>query len=245
MTDGATGRQLSGSAGGVGAPAGAAASDIGRPRSAATGGARVQRRPPRWKRAMDVAGASLLLASLSPVIIAVAAAVRLTLGAPVLFRQVRPGLHGRPFTILKFRTMRPGGSGTDEREQGDADRLTRFGSVLRSTSLDELPELWNVVRGDMSLVGPRPLLMEYLEFYDDEQQRRHDVLPGLTGWAQVNGRNAQSWSERFARDVWYVDHMSFLLDVRILARTVVQVISRRDVAQPGHATRAPFRGRLD
>jgi lipopolysaccharide/colanic/teichoic acid biosynthesis glycosyltransferase len=167
--------------------------------------------------------------------------VRLRLGAPVFFRQQRPGLHGRPFTILKFRTMRDavdaGGSPLP-----DAERLTRLGKFLRSTSLDELPELLNVLGGDMSLVGPRPLLMQYLERYTPEQARRHEVRPGITGWAQVNGRNAITWERKFELDVWYVDHRSFLLDLRILARTLAGVVRREGITQPGSATAEEFRG---
>jgi lipopolysaccharide/colanic/teichoic acid biosynthesis glycosyltransferase len=181
------------------------------------------------KRALDVAGAALGLALLSPVLAAVAAAIRATLGPPVLFRQLRPGLHGRPFTILKFRTMRdlrPGEVWYLTNEQ----RLGRLGRFLRASSLDELPELWNVLRGEMSLVGPRPLLVHYLETYTPEEARRHDVLPGITGWAAVNGRHAIRFKERLALDVWYVDHWSLALDLRILARTVAQVLARKDVA---------------
>ena len=181
------------------------------------------------KRALDLAGAALGLALLTPVLAAVAVAIRATLGAPVLFRQVRPGLHGRPFTILKFRTMRdprPGEVWYLTNEQ----RMGRLGRFLRATSLDELPELWNVLRGEMSLVGPRPLLVHYLETYTPEEARRHDVRPGITGWAAVNGRHAIRFKERLALDVWYVDHWSLGLDLRILARTVAQVALRKDVA---------------
>jgi lipopolysaccharide/colanic/teichoic acid biosynthesis glycosyltransferase len=181
------------------------------------------------KRALDVTGAALGLAVLSPLLAAVAVAIRATLGAPVLFRQVRPGLHGRPFTILKFRTMRdprPGEVWYLTNEQ----RLGRLGRFLRTSSLDELPELWNVLRGEMSLVGPRPLLVHYLETYTPEEARRHDVRPGITGWAAVNGRHAIRFKERLALDVWYVDHWSLGLDLRILARTLAQVVARKDVA---------------
>lgn len=180
------------------------------------------------KRGLDVVGAAAALVVLSPVLVATAAAVRATLGRPVLFRQVRPGLHGRPFTILKFRTMRdprPGEVWYLTNEQ----RLGRLGRLLRATSLDELPELWNVLRGEMSLVGPRPLLVHYLETYTPEQARRHDVRPGITGWAAVNGRHAIRFEERLALDVWYVDHWSLALDLRILARTALQVALRKDV----------------
>ncbi len=167
--------------------------------------------------------------------------VRCKLGSPVLFRQVRPGLHGRPFMMVKFRTM------TDERGADgellpDAQRLTSFGRFLRATSLDELPELWNVLRGEMSLVGPRPLLMEYLPLYSPEQARRHEVRPGITGWAQVNGRNALSWEERFKLDVWYVDHRSLWLDLRILWLTVRKVIVREGISAQGEATMPKFTG---
>lgn len=198
-------------------------------------------RIPAWKRWMDV-GLVLLLAPLwLPVAAAVALLVRVRLGGPVLFSQPRPGLGGKIFTLRKFRTM------TDARDASgaplpDAARLTRFGRILRATSLDELPELWNVLTGDMSLVGPRPLLPEYLPLYSPEQARRHEVLPGITGWAQVNGRNAITWPEVFNLDVWYVDNVNPLLDLTILARTVGAVFSRRGVSEPGAATRSPFTG---
>jgi lipopolysaccharide/colanic/teichoic acid biosynthesis glycosyltransferase len=196
------------------------------------------------KRSFDLIIASILLVLFAPLLALVAIAVRIALGSPVLFRQTRPGLGGRPFTLVKFRTMR---DAVDARGQplDDAQRLTPFGQFLRATSLDELPELWNVVRGQMSLVGPRPLLMEYLPRYSATERRRHDVRPGITGWAQVNGRNASSWSERFSQDVWYVDHQSFLLDVRILGRTVRQVFVAEGIAQPGHATMPRFTGRTE
>jgi lipopolysaccharide/colanic/teichoic acid biosynthesis glycosyltransferase len=192
------------------------------------------------KRTFDVCAALVLLVVLSPLLLVTAGAVRLMLGSPVLFRQVRPGLRQRPFVLYKFRSMRdlPPGSPPVE----DAERLTRFGRLLRSTSLDELPELINVLRGDMSLVGPRPLLMEYLPLYSPEQARRHDVRPGLTGWAQVNGRNALSWEERFRLDAWYVDHRSFLLDLKILVRTLGKVLGREGIAHQGQATMERFRG---
>ena len=181
------------------------------------------------KRGLDIAAAATGLLVLSPVLAWVALAVAATQGLPVLFRQLRPGLHGRPFTILKFRTMRSPRPGevwylTDEQ------RITRLGRFLRATSLDELPELWNVLRGEMSLVGPRPLLMEYLEKYTPEERRRHDMPPGITGWAAVNGRNALRFRDRLELDVWYVDHWSLLLDIRILAMTVIQVLRRTDVS---------------
>ncbi len=177
-------------------------------------------RSPALKRALDLALASTGLLAAAPVLAGVAAAVRLGIGSPVLFRQRRPGLHGRPFLLAKFRTMTDA-RGPDGRPLPDEQRLTRLGRLLRATSLDELPQLWNVLRGDMSLVGPRPLLMEYLERYTPEQARRHEVKPGLTGWAAVNGRNALSWDEKFALDVWYVDHRSLTLDLEVLARTVL------------------------
>jgi lipopolysaccharide/colanic/teichoic acid biosynthesis glycosyltransferase len=181
------------------------------------------------KRALDVAGAAGGLVALSPLLCAIAAVLAWTQGRPILFRQTRPGRGGRPFTILKFRTMRA--PRADEVWHAtDEQRLTPFGRFLRDSSLDELPELYNVLRGDMSLVGPRPLLMEYLERYTPEQRRRHDMRPGMTGWAQINGRNTIAVSQRLAHDVWYVDHWSLRLDLAILVRTVGQVVRRRDVA---------------
>jgi sugar transferase EpsL len=193
------------------------------------------------KRAFDAAGAALLLVLLSPLLAVIAIIVRIALGSPVLFRQRRPGLHGRPFLLLKFRTMSER-RGPDGELLSDAERLTRVGRLLRRTSLDELPELLNVLAGDMSLVGPRPLLMEYLPLYTPEQMRRHEVRPGLTGWTQVNGRNALSWEDKFALDVWYVDHRSVRLDLEILARTVREVLTGRGVSASGHATMEEFRG---
>lgn len=193
------------------------------------------------KRAIDYLVAGGLLLVLSPLLPVLAALVRINLGSPVLFRQQRPGLHGRPFSILKFRSMR------DDRDQDgkllpDRARLTRFGRFLRATSLDELPELWNVLRGDMSLVGPRPLLMDYLPLYSPEQARRHEVRPGLTGWAQISGRNAISWEEKFALDVWYVDNRSIELDLKILGLTVVRVLQRTGISAEGEATMPRFTG---
>jgi sugar transferase EpsL len=193
------------------------------------------------KRAFDLAFALLVLIVLSPLIAFVAVLVRCELGPPVLFCQERPGLHGRPFMLLKFRTM------TDARDaQGnllpDADRLTPFGRFLRSTSIDELPELFNVIKGDMSLVGPRPLLMRYLDRYTPEQMRRHEVKPGMTGWAQVNGRNAISWERRLALDVWYVDHWSLWLDFKIVVLTLWKTLTREGINQPGCATMEEFQG---
>jgi len=191
------------------------------------------------KRAIDLAGAAAGLVLLWPLLLVIALAVRLRLGAPVLFRQARPGLHGRPFELLKFRTM------TDARDAAgrllsDAERLTPLGRRLRSTSLDELPELINVVRGEMSLVGPRPLLMAYLPHYTPEQARRHEVRPGITGWAAVQDRNATSWERRMRQDVWYVDHWSLALDLRILLLTVLKVLRREGISAEGHATMPRF-----
>ncbi len=193
------------------------------------------------KRALDIALASIALIALLPVLLVVAALVRLRLGSAVLFCQRRPGRGGRSFELLKFRTM------TDERSASgellaDAERLTPFGQTLRRWSLDELPELLNVLRGDMSLVGPRPLLEEYLERYDEAQARRHEVRPGITGWAQVHGRNAVAWERRFELDVWYVDHVSLAVDLRILLATVREVVSGGGVTATGHATMPRFRG---
>lgn len=191
-------------------------------------------------RARDVTLAGAALVVLAPVIAATAVAVRRSMGSPVLFRQVRPGRGGRPFTMVKFRTM-----AEPDPARGlvtDADRLVPLGKALRSTSLDELPSLWNVVRGDMSLVGPRPLLTSYLDRYSPEQSRRHEVRPGLTGWAQVNGRNAVTWEERLAMDVWYVDHRSLRLDAQILWRTIAQVARRDGITADGHVTMPEFLG---
>jgi lipopolysaccharide/colanic/teichoic acid biosynthesis glycosyltransferase len=193
------------------------------------------------KRALDIAAAGLGLVIAAPILLVTALLVRTTLGAPVLFRQVRPGRAGRPFTMYKFRTMRAAADARG-RPLPDAERLTRLGRFLRSTSLDELPELWNVLRGEMSLVGPRPLLMEYLPLYTPEQARRHEVRPGVTGWAQVNGRNAISWEEKFALDVWYVDNQSLWLDLKILLLTVKTVFVREGISQAGQATTEKFRG---
>jgi lipopolysaccharide/colanic/teichoic acid biosynthesis glycosyltransferase len=193
------------------------------------------------KRMLDIAASAAGLIVLAPVIAAVAAAVAVKLGRPVLFRQVRPGLGGRPFQLVKFRTMTDA-KGPDGRLLDDAERLTRFGRLLRASSLDELPELWNVLKGEMSLVGPRPLLMRYLPLYTAEQARRHDVRPGITGWTAVNGRNALGWDEKLALDIWYVDNRSFLLDLKILAMTAARVLSRRGVAAEGFDTAPEFRG---
>ena len=195
------------------------------------------------KRFTDIVITAAALLIASPVLLLVAIAVRVNLGSPVLFRQQRPGLHKRAFTMVKFRTMRDA-IGRDGRPLPDVDRLTPFGTLLRSTSLDELPELWNVLRGDMSLVGPRPLLMEYLDRYTPEQKRRHEVRPGVTGWAQVNGRNALSWDERFRHDVWYVEHQSLTLDLQILMRTLTMVLRRTGVSAKGEATMSAFKGNV-
>ena len=195
-----------------------------------------------FKRCIDLTGAALLLVILSPVLAAVATLARVMHGSPVIFRQTRPGLKGKPFRIYKFRTM------TDDRDdQGnllaDEARLTFLGKILRNTSLDELPELFNVLKGDMSLVGPRPLLMRYLDRYTPEQARRLEVKPGITGWAQVNGRNAISWEDKFQLDVWYVDNRSLMLDLKILALTFWKVVKREGIHQPGHVTAEEFKGR--
>jgi lipopolysaccharide/colanic/teichoic acid biosynthesis glycosyltransferase len=195
----------------------------------------------RSKRALDILGSGLGLVLASPVLAAATVAVRLTLGRPVLFRQQRPGLGGRPFELLKLRTMRPEGpDGGGPRS--DAARLTRLGRFLRSTSIDELPTLWNVLKGDMSLVGPRPLLVQYLDRYTPEQARRHEVRPGVTGWAQVKGRNALSWEEKLGLDVWYVDHRSLHLDLKILCLTILKVLRREGIAHEGEATMPEFQG---
>ena len=193
------------------------------------------------KRWMDIAGALCGLLVLGPVILLLAALVRVKLGSPVLFRQVRPGMDGRAFQMAKFRTM------TDARDANgdllpDADRLTGFGQFLRSSSLDELPELWNVLKGEMSLVGPRPLLMEYLPLYSERQARRHEVRPGITGWAQINGRNALSWDEKFELDVWYAENRSLWLDIKILFLTVWKVVKRDGISQEGEVTMSKFTG---
>lgn len=193
------------------------------------------------KRAFDVIGAVAALVIAALPMLAIAGAVRIRLGRPVLFTQLRPGRHGVPFRMVKFRTMR---EATDAAGQPlpDEERLTRVGQVLRAMSLDELPEFWNVLRGDMSLVGPRPLLMEYLPLYTPEQARRHEVRPGITGWAQVNGRNSLSWQEKFDLDVWYVDHASVLLDLKIIALTIFKTLNREGITQQGHATMPDFTG---
>jgi lipopolysaccharide/colanic/teichoic acid biosynthesis glycosyltransferase len=196
---------------------------------------------PVSKRLMDYAFAVPGLVLLSPVLLVVAVLVRIFHGSPVIFRHTRPGYHGRPCTLVKFRTMRDL-HGPDGALLADEIRLTRLGRFLRTTSLDELPELFNVLRGEMSLIGPRPLLMRYLGRYTAEQARRHDVLPGITGWAQVNGRNNVSWDEKFRLDVWYVDHRSFALDLQILARTIWKVVMREGINEPGNATARELMG---
>lgn len=193
------------------------------------------------KRLFDLTVALVLLLLLAPLLLLLGLGVTFAMRAPPLFVQRRPGLHGRAFAMVKFRTMTDE-RGADGQLLADARRLTRFGSLLRSTSLDELPELWNVLAGHMSLVGPRPLLLEYLPLYTADQARRHDVRPGITGWAQINGRNTLSWEQKFALDIWYVDHRSFWLDLRILARTAWKVVAREGVSAAGEATMPKFTG---
>ncbi len=193
------------------------------------------------KRAVDRAAAAAGLITLAPVLGAVSIGIAVSMGRPVLFTQERPGRDGRLFRLVKFRTMRDA-RGPDGRPLPDDQRLTRIGKLIRSTSLDELPQLWNVLRGDMSLVGPRPLLVQYLPRYTTVQARRHDVLPGITGWAQVNGRNSLSWPEKFAHDVWYVDHWSLALDARILVSTLLRVLDRDGISNATHVTMPEFMG---
>ncbi len=193
------------------------------------------------KRTFDLLVSLILLILLSPVMLVIAVLVRIKLGRPVLFSQERPGLHGRLFRLYKFRTMRDA-RGADDRLLPDEERLTKFGRFLRASSLDELPELFNVLKGEMSLVGPRPLLVAYLERYTPEQARRHEVLPGITGWAQVNGRNALSWESKFKLDVWYVDNRSFWLDLKILFLTLWKALKREGISAPGSATAPEFMG---
>lgn len=195
------------------------------------------------KRLFDIVVSACALLLLALPLLVVIWMVRRNLGSPVFFTQVRPGLHGRPFKMVKFRTMTDA-RGPDGALLHDADRLTPFGRFLRATSLDELPELWNVLKGDMSQVGPRPLLMEYLPLYSTEQARRHEVRPGITGWAQVNGRNAIGWEEKFRLDVWYVDHQSLWLDLRILWLTVKKVLVRDGISAAGEATVKNFKGNI-
>jgi len=193
------------------------------------------------KRLFDLLISFLALIILSPVIALVAWKIRKNLGTPVLFKQVRPGLDGKPFEMVKFRTMKDA-IDSNGNALPDAERMTPFGNKLRSSSLDELPELWNVLKGEMSLVGPRPLLMQYLPLYNSEQSRRHETRPGVTGWAQINGRNSLSWSEKFKLDVWYVDNRSFWLDVKILLLTVKKVFVKEGISADGHVTIEPFKG---
>lgn len=193
------------------------------------------------KRLLDIAASSAALVILSPIYAVVGYKIKKNLGSPVLFRQTRPGLDGKPFEMVKFRTMT---DATDSEGNllPNSERLTPFGNTLRATSLDELPELWNVLKGDMSLVGPRPLLMEYIPLYNEEQARRHKLRPGITGWAQVNGRNAISWDEKFKLDAWYVDNQSLLLDVKILIKTVKKVLIKEDINASNDVTMSRFTG---
>ena len=193
------------------------------------------------KRLLDIIIASIALILLSPLYVFVAYKVKKNLGSPVLFRQVRPGLHGKPFEMIKFRTMK---DAVDEQGNPlpDSERLTPFGQMLRSTSLDEMPELWNVIKGDMSIVGPRPLLMEYLPLYSPEQAKRHDVRPGMTGHAQVNGRNAIGWEEKFKLDTWYVENQSIWLDFKIMFKTIHKVLAKDDISAEGEVTMSKFTG---
>lgn len=203
-----------------------------------------QAEKPGYDRVARWASAGLSLvggAALSPLLAATAVVVRANMGSPVLFRQQRVGLHGKPFEIVKFRTMKDAVD-ANGRSLPDSERLTKFGAFLRSTSIDELPELWNVLKGDMNLVGPRPLLPEYLPLYNAFQARRHEVRPGITGWAAIKGRNRNTWDAQFEMDVWYVDHRSLVLDLKILALTVLKVLRRDDIAQEGQATRERFTG---
>lgn len=193
------------------------------------------------KRLIDILGSLIGLMVTSPIMIVISVIIYLTMGRPIFYRQVRPGLNGKPFIIYKFRTM------LDLRDKNgnllpDEYRLTSIGKFLRGLTLDELPEFWNVLKGDMSLVGPRPLLMEYLDRYTPEQARRHEVKPGMTGWAQINGRNAISWEEKFRLDVWYVDNWSILLDLKIILLTILKVLKREGISAEGHATMPEFRG---
>ena len=193
------------------------------------------------KRFFDIFISGIALIILAPLLLVLAILVRLAMGSPIFFSQMRPGLKGTPFCILKFRTMR---NTVDQygHQLADTQRLTAFGRFLRSTSLDELPELWNVLKGEMSLVGPRPLLTEYLALYTSKQALRHDVRPGITGWAQVNGRNAISWDEKFKLDAWYVKNQSFVLDLRIVLMTIMNVLKKKDISHDGHVTMEKFQG---
>lgn len=195
----------------------------------------------KLKRFIDIVGSLIGLFLTSPIMVAVSLIIYFTMGKPIFFKQVRPGLNGKPFVIYKFRTM------LDLRDKNgnllpDEKRLTKIGKFLRSTTLDELPEFWNVLKGDMSLVGPRPLLMEYLDRYTPEQARRHEVKPGMTGWAQINGRNAISWEEKFRLDVWYVDNWNIILDLKIIFLTILKVLKREGISAEGHATMPEFKG---
>ncbi|CAM3691888.1 TPA: sugar transferase [Vibrio cholerae] len=193
------------------------------------------------KRIFDFLLAAIFLLLFFPIILFIAWKIRKNLGSPVLFRQTRPGLNGQPFEMIKFRTMKDAVDANGN-PLPDSERMTPFGDKLRNSSLDELPELWNVLKGEMSLVGPRPLLMQYLPLYSKEQARRHEVRPGVTGWAQINGRNAISWEEKFKLDVWYVDNRSFWLDLRVLLLTVKKVIFKEDISAEGEVTMPPFKG---
>ena len=193
------------------------------------------------KRVIDVLGAAIGLIMFSPVLLIVSLLILREMGSPIMFRQNRPGREGKTFRMIKFRTMRDA-MDSNGHPLPDAERLTKLGRFLRSSSLDELPELWNVIKGDMSLVGPRPLLIEYLPLYSPEQARRHEVRPGITGWAQVNGRNAISWDEKFALDVWYVDNRTFLLDLKIIWLTIRKVVKRENISAAGEATMPKFSG---
>jgi sugar transferase EpsL len=195
----------------------------------------------KLKRLVDLGVGTVALVVMFPLIMFIALLVALFLGKPIIFRQQRPGLNGEPFTLFKFRTMTES-AGVDRKPVPDSDRTTTFGRVLRSTSLDELPELINVLRGEMSIVGPRPLLVRYLERYSPFQMRRHEALPGITGWAQINGRNAVSWDHRFEMDVWYVDHQSLLLDMKIIVQTLWRIVKRDGIDQPGIIGAAEFMG---
>ena len=193
----------------------------------------------KLKRLFEFCATIFLLSFIWPLMLTVAILVRLKIGPPILFSQTRPGLHGRPFLLYKFRTMKEA-LDAERTSLSDADRLTQFGKILRATSLDELPELWNVIKGDMGIVGPRPLLMQYLDRYTPEQARRHEVKPGLTGWAQVNGRNAITWEEKFTLDVWYVDNWTLGLDLMIIGMTIKKVLKMEGISQEGEATMPEF-----
>jgi sugar transferase EpsL len=198
-------------------------------------------KPLLWKQLFDLAVAATGLILCGPIMLVTAASIRLSMGKGVFFRQTRPGLHGKPFQLIKFRTMTDGRT-TDGHLLPDRKRITRLGQFLRSSSLDELPELFNVLKGEMSIVGPRPLLMQYLDRYTPYQNRRHEVKPGITGWAQINGRNAISWEEKFALDIWYVDHQSLWIDLKITLLTIYKAIKREGISQPGQATMEEFQG---